>query len=423
MPDSLVVSVLRYPDRSYVQAIDDARLVLGAPNNPSLFPAHFLNASFPKLGGRVAELRANGLLIGFGFLFPRSLTGGRPTFTLRLHRTEPGLIASAGAIADAVERAIGAAVHLYDPTSNLTFAPPMPPDQPIGRPGADEAREVRELQNRIWAPPSADGLYPSDMHSLDFALGTSLLAKVDDSPVGFLFGFYKFGGAPLPPLLAERHMAAFRLESQLLGVLPAYRRQSIAVDLKRRQAELARADGIHVVNWTFDPLQYGNALLNFCRLGGVAFDFYPNYYAFANQLNVAPASRLSVTWLIHSSRVHRALSGSGQEALDLSAAPDVVRLNQGPERVATPNGALRIAVEIPADWTALQRTAATAAEGGDTRPLDLVHQWRETTDEILGECVDAEPGKYVLTRTGRLGDRRYLIGERIDDVLLGSLGE
>src|SRR5262249_36390625 len=267
-----------------------------------------------------------------------------------------------------------------------------------------------------------DGLYPSDMHSLDFALGTSLLAKLDSAPAGFLFGFYKFGGSPLPPLLAERHPSDFRLESQLMGVLHAYRRRSVAVDLKRRQAELARAEGIHLVNWTFDPLQYGNAHLNFCRLGGVAFDFHPNYYDFANQLNVAPASRLSVTWLISSARVHWALAGSGQKGVDLSFAPDVVRLNHGPDRVATTDGALRIAIEIPSDWTGVQRAAATAAMEGDPRQLDLVHKWRNTTDELLDEYVGTAHGKYVLTGTGWDGDRRYLIGERVDEALLGNLG-
>jgi predicted GNAT superfamily acetyltransferase len=421
--DSIQVSVLSYADRSYPQAIDDARRLLGAPNNPTLFPGHFLKASFPKIGGRVVLLHANGQVVGVGFLFPRALSRGKREFTLRLHRTLPDFIAPAEAIANAVEHSLGETVHCYEPTSDLTFASPLPPDQYIGRPGADEAQEVRELQDRIWAPPSADGLYPSDMHSLDFASGTSLLARLDGAPVGFLFGFYKFGGAPLPPLLAERHPADFRLESQLMGVLHAYRRRSVAVDLKRRQAELARTDGVHLVNWTFDPLQYGNAHLNFCRLGGVAFDFYPNYYDFANQLNVAPASRLSVTWLIRSARVHWALAGSGRTGIDLRYAPDVVRLNDGPERVASTTGALRIAVEVPSDWTGLQRTAATAAMDGDSRQLDLVFKWRNTTDQILGECLGVADGKYVLTGTGWDGDRRYLIGERIDDALLGSLGE
>jgi predicted GNAT superfamily acetyltransferase len=422
--DSIQVSVLDYADRSYPQAIDDARQLLGAPNNPTLFPGHFLKASFPKIGGRVLFLRANGHAVGVGYLFPRALNGGIREFTLRLHRALPDFTARAAEIANAVEHALGETVHFYEPTADLTFAPPLPPDQYIGRPGADEAHEVRELQNRIWAPPSADGLYPSDMHSLDFALGTSLLARLDGgTPAGFLFGFYKFGGAALPALLAERHPADFRLESQLMGVLHAYRRRNVAVDLKRRQAELARADGIHLVNWTFDPLQYGNAHLNFCRLGGVAFDFYPNYYDFANQLNVAPASRLSVTWLIRSARVHWALAGSGQTGIDLRYAPDVVCLNDGPERAATTDGALRIAVEIPSDWTGLQRAAAAEAMEGDSRQLDLVLKWRNTTDEILGECVGAADGKYVLTGTGHDGARRYLIGERIDDVLLGSLGE
>jgi predicted GNAT superfamily acetyltransferase len=419
---SLQVSLFSYPNRSYAQAVDDARRLLGAPNNPTLFPGHFLKASFPKIGGRVALLQVDGQMAGVGFLFPRSLRSGHHEYTLQLHRVLPDFTTPAVEIAKAVGCSIGAAVRCYEPKANLSYSPPMPPDQYIGRPGADNARVVRELQNRIWAPSSADGLYPVDMHSLDFAPGTSLLAQVDGSPAGFLFGFYKFDGLALPALLAERHPADFRLESQLMGVLHEYRRRSVAVDLKRRQAELARSGGIHVVNWTFDPLQYGNAHLNFCRLGGVAFDFSPNYYDFANLLNVTPASRLSVTWLIGSARVQWALAGAGQSGIDLSYAPDVVRLNHGTERFAARHAAPRIAVEIPADWNALQ-AAATAVEGDNQGELETVLAWRRVTDEILGECVGAAEGKYVLTGTGRDGNRRYLIGERVDEALLGILGE
>ena len=45
-------------------------------------------------------------------------------------------------------------------------------------------------------------------------------------------------------------------------------------------------------------------------------------------------------------------------------------------------------------------------------------RWRATTDEILSEHLGTEDGQYVLTGVGRDGERRYLIGERIDAALL-----
>ncbi|MCB0069727.1 MAG: hypothetical protein KDD77_21335, partial [Caldilineaceae bacterium] len=59
----------------------------------------------------------------------------------------------------------------------------------------------------------------------------------------------------------ERFNGAFRLESQTMGVLPEYRGLRIANLLKKQQAELAWREGIGVVHWTADPLQYPNAAL------------------------------------------------------------------------------------------------------------------------------------------------------------------
>lgn len=411
------VSILDNRDRSFSEQIDQLRQLLGMPNNPALFPGHFLKATFPKMGGLVARLRTGQHVGGVAFLFPRALDGDGRTFILRLHRVSSNFDASAAEIAAAVERQIGIRASCYEPTSpDVTYAGQTSPGSglEIDRPTASDAAAVRDLQQKIWHPDSPDALYPSDLHSLEFCPGTSLIAKVDGAPVGFLFGFNKFGGSKLSPMLAERHADAFRLESQLMGVLPEYRGRGISVALKLRQAELATRDGVHVINWTFDPLQYQNAVLNFGRLGGIAFDFYPNYYDFSNDLNQAPASRLSVSWLINSSRVRGPASTSRPREVDLRSLPDIVRLNLGPRVVATPDDAQRIAIEVPADWTRLQR---------DKSQLELVRQWRATTDQILARYLGHDEGQYALTSAGRDKDRFYLIGERVDEALLGSIGE
>jgi hypothetical protein len=90
----------------------------------------------------------------------------------------------------------------------------------------------------------------------------------------------------------------------------------------------------------------------------------------------------------------------------------VVRLNAGAERVASPDGRSSIAIEIPADWTSLQLDPARRASA---------LRWRATTDAILSEHLGPGDGQYVLTGVGVDGDRRYLLGERIDDPLLDRL--
>jgi len=160
----------------------------------------------------------------------------------------------------------------------------------VGKPDAQEALAARTLQQEIWGS-EPDDLYPAHIYSTDFRAGTTLVARLGGEPVGFLIGFFKFGGSALPATWSQKYRDDFRLESQVLGVLRKHRGRGIGTALKQIQAENARREGIDVVNWTVDPLQYGNAILNLGRLKAVALDFYPDYYAFRNLLNQAPASR------------------------------------------------------------------------------------------------------------------------------------
>ena len=116
-----------------------------------------------------------------------------------------------------------------------------------------------------------------------------------------------------------------------MGVDPAQRGRGLATALKSAQAEFARQAGIDIVNWTADPLQWPNAVLNFGRLRAVAFEFLPDYYAFRNDLNRVAASRVALTWLVDSPRVRRGLAGRGDEAVASLASLGARRVNAGPE--------------------------------------------------------------------------------------------
>jgi predicted GNAT superfamily acetyltransferase len=407
MNDSLQVALT---ERGIAAQIDEVRRLLGAPDNPTLFPAHFLKSSFEKIGGRLARIAIDGRPWGVGFLFPRALTERGREYTLRLHRLDGQPALPAADVEAAVAGALGAAVVCYDPTGDVGYRPDTPsrPGLQVEEPSAADARAIRALQNAVWQPGHADGLYPEDLHSPRFRAGTSLIARRDGEPIGFLFGFFTFGGPALPAAVTRRHADAFRLESQVMAVLPAQQGGGIGRTLKLRQAEQARREGVHVVNWTFDPLLAANAVLNFTRLGAVAFHFHPNYYQVSNTLNQTPASRLNVTWLIDSQAVGDAAAAPPAGLVDLADRSDVTRLNDGPVPLDAARGAV-IAIEIPADWTRLQL---------DPSQRDAALQWRSTTDAILSACLGVDEGQYVLTGVGRDGDRRYLVGERVDEALL-----
>jgi predicted GNAT superfamily acetyltransferase len=414
--------------------IERAYALLSVEPNPTLFPYHFLHSLLARIGGGLAYLGESlEHPVGIGFLFPRSLglppsrvsgsdRDGRE-FTLRYH----GLGAESSAhvqLPDAEQRLIVAAVEAqlpqgrrvvyYDPGARHRYNPTYQAvgQVNIGRPSATEASAIRELHRAVWGS-APEFLYPADIHSLDFRPGTSLIARVDEQPAGFLFGFYKFEGPTLPADWYARFRGELRLESQTMGVLPEYRGMRIANSLKRIQAEQAAREGIGIVHWTADPLQAPNGALNFGLLRAIAFRFYPDFYPFRNELNRVPASRFGLTWLVRTARVQEEVArGTPSRVVDLSRQPAIQRVNDSYDWTDLGADAPVIAFEIPADWTHLQRHA-----------VDRAQRWRETTDALFAHYIGIEEDKYAVTGVGADGERRFLIAEQVNDALWTRLAQ
>lgn len=418
-------------------ALDRVYQELGGGTNATLLPYHFLQAAFPHLGGRLYRARCDEQLSAVLFVFPHlttnrqaarrpdeipaDLSAGMATpndllgYIARCH----WLVAPQPTEVTAVQQLLcqtldSDAVTLYNPAEEHSFTATSHTlgVLNIGRPNAVEAAAIRQLQEQIWRSPP-EYLYPTDIHSADFPLGTSLVARVDDKVAGFLFGFYKEHGPTLPWDWEQRWRGALRIESQVMGVLPAQRGLRIGYFLKRIQAEQALAQGIGIIHWTVDPLQYPNAALNFGLLRAVAFTFTPDYYPFRNELNQGPASRFSLTWLIGSARVQvQPLHDARSTILPLAHHPEIQRINDGWRQADLAATAPMLAVEIPADWTSLQRQ----------NPEEAV-QWRATTDQIFSHYIGSEPGKYVVTDVAVEDERRYLIIQQVTEYLWQRLEE
>lgn len=394
-------------DRLYAQ--------LGGADNALLFPYHFLQVTFPRIGGRVTVGNVQGITVAVGFLFPRGFEQQQPIYTLRYHGLSDLPPTSAQEFATKLALLVGCPLlDIYKPEDTHHFVPThqLIGSVDIGRPDAPEATQIRQLQQQIWGS-TPEFLYPVDMHSLEFGLGSSLVARMEDKTAGFLFGFYKFGESRLPLDWAKKFNGNLRLESQILGVLPAYRGMRLAFLLKKAQAETALQQGIQLINWTVDPLQYPNAALNFGMLGALAFDFTPDYYPFRNELNRVPASRFSLTWLAGSTRVRDRLSTSVRTTIvDLHRQSAIPRVNEDWQRIDETIDAPQIAIEIPGNWTALQQ-----------ENLDEALHWRAATDALFQRYIGRNPGQYVVTGAGVDGDRRFLIAEQATDVLWERLGQ
>lgn len=442
----LSADILNPLEAGWNDKIDNLRQALGAPNNPFLFPPHFVKRTLISIGGSVIEFKDGNEILGAGFIFPRRGEYGIG-YTLRFHCLSRDLqrTKTQSLTEDALCVKYGKPfpVYSYVPEENVYGDGSLVNIRDglsIERTSGNTAREVRNLQREIWGVSNDDFLYPEDIHSPDFALPTSLIAYVDSRPVGFLFGFDKFCFEEIPAVL-QKFIAnpAIRQESQLMGVLPDQRSKSIATMLKIKQAEQAFQNGIEIINWTFDPLLSQNAVLNVNKLRGIIWEHHPNYYAFsgANKLNQVVASRFSVSWLIASPRVKYALGGREQGGYNSGI---VERFNSGAIPIITSTREVEpikgektraidedykhsiessnIAIEIPVNWTTIQ---------GNNLPL--AQKWRDTTDNIFQEYIGTSDRQYAITdvvtikKDGTLS-KAFLIGQsiaQIDRIFLGEI--
>ena len=401
--------------QSWSRDVDSLCSGLGSPDAPTLFPPHFLKATFHRIGGRIFVLERRKSLVGACFLFPRTSRNGVREFTLRFHKLDRNMELNQDEIINQVEALLGGdKVVFYDPDAKGQYGKTTVLEAngvEIGHPDASEAVAIRDLQHGIWR--SDPGLlYPSDIHSSTFKAGTSLIARVSEEPVGFLFGFYSFGHRPLPEPWRREYGADFGLESQLLGVLPEYRNRGIAFLLKRIQAEEALQVPIRIINWTVDPLQYGNAIFNFGRLKAIAFEFHRHYYTFKNVLNQVATSRFGITWLLETPRVEQALHDNSEATvLDLHDNPEIQKVNDGFTEFSLEEDWEKIAIEIPTDWTGLQN-----------KDPDRAMRWEEASSQIFQHYLGHQNGKYMVTSVAQDGPRRYLVAERLSPSLLEKLG-
>lgn len=410
------ITVLDAGHPRWQEELDNCRRDLAAAA-ALLFPPHFLRATFSRIGGKLAVAADGDARLAVAYLFPRHVQAQPPqrrTYTLRAHWLAAPGPAQIQQLIDGCAAALeDAHVVYYDPAGPHSYYPTHQVIGPvdIGRPTAEEAAASRQIQRQVWGA-AEESLYPADLHSAEFGAGTSLVARVDGQPAGFLFGFYRFGGSALPADWAGRFRGEFRLESQTLAVLPEHRGLRIANLLKKFQADRAYDEGIRIVNWTSDPLQYPNAALNFGLLRAISCEFLPDMYSFRNELNRVDASRLALTWLIGAQRVRNTpLVGARANVLDLRRRPEIERVNDGVMRVDLNSAAPLIAIEIPENWTLLQQLDLGAAQ-----------RWRAITDRLLARYIGSASGQYAVTGVGADGDRRYLLAERVEEGLWERLG-
>jgi len=158
---------------------------------------------------------------------------------------------------------------------------------------ADEMEACVQLQKQVWGFADRD-LVPRRMFVVAHKIGGLVLGAWDgDQLAGFAMA------------LPGHHPGQTFWHSHMLAVAQPYRGAGLGRQLKLRQRELALAQGIELIEWTFDPLEIMNGYFNLARLGAIARRYHPDFYGQTSSAfqGALPSDRLTAEWWLRSPRV------------------------------------------------------------------------------------------------------------------------
>ena len=219
----------------------------------------------------------------------------------------------------------------------------------------EDCRRVAALEREIWGYADSEDVVPPPVLIVSALRGGILLGAFDDS--GDMQGFvYSIPAVKQGQLTQWSHM---------LGVRPAARDAGLGVRLKLAQRDAALAAGVHVIEWTFDPLQALNAYFNFTRLGVVVEEYEENIYGESSSVlhRGSPTDRFVALWNLREPHVERRIAARGMPLMrdaGIASAP-VVNSAAARDRWIVPGQAAldlddrRLLVEIPSNYDEMQR--------------------------------------------------------------------
>src|SRR5215203_4837166 len=235
----------------------------------------------------------------------------------------------------------------------------------------EECRVVASLERLIWGYTDAEDVVPPPVLIASIKRGGILLGAFDEAGAmqGFVYSI---------PAIKDGRLTQW---SHMLGVTPAARERGLGFRLKLAQRDRARAMGIDLIEWTYDPLQAANAHLNFARLGVVVEEYEENIYGESSSPlhRGTPTDRFVAEWHLDAPHVARRIAARGVGLVRDASVRDAPLVNPSiegtPIRPGSANLSLedrRVLVEIPAGFSELQ--AGSPGVAGE---------WRVATREIF----------------------------------------
>ncbi len=183
-------------------------------------------------------------------------------------------------------------------------------------------RECQQIEREVWGQDMETVPYYV-FHNMVNMGGVVVGARDTQSGamVGCGFGFI----ARADQERATWMKNPYYIYSEMLGVLPEYRNNNIAVRMKLAQRDFALKHDHSLISWTYDPLLSRNANLNINKLGCICRTYKVNYYGEMAGINAGlPSDRWLAEWWIDSPYVegrleHKHLRRSYDEWLEAFA--------------------------------------------------------------------------------------------------------
>ncbi len=199
-------------------------------------------------------------------------------------------------------------------------------------------RQCVDIQRTTWGWKDEDLLPLRTLLLLD-KIGGLVLGALN--PAGRVVGFINaFPG--------YRDGEVF-LHSQMLGVREEHQRRGIGRKLKLAQRNEAVRRGIGRIEWTFDPLEIGNAQFNLVGLGVICRRYLSDAYgpSTSSLHGRLPTDRLVAEWHLCSRRVRLRVG------MDLK--PATTALPAGSAVLQLPADIARIRAQSPSQAAAVQK--------------------------------------------------------------------
>ena len=180
--------------------------------------------------------------------------------------------------------------------------------------GFDELEACVQLQIETWGMDTSE-IIPRKAFLLAQKIGGQVIGAFDTEIAG---AAPEGGPEPLvgfamswPGMKTGEAEPRTYLHSHMLAVRAEYRNRGLGTKLKLAQRQEARARGIHLMEWTFDPLEIKNAYLNLHKLGAVACRYEVDFYGVSSSRlqGGLPTDRLVAEWQLDSPRVNAILEG------------------------------------------------------------------------------------------------------------------